>query len=59
MDKFQELMDKYYSVFEEHFPTMDFQTATDEELMQKMEQCLKENKPAEVVFNLDYDNAVY
>ena len=59
MDKFQELMDKYYSMFGEHFPTMDFQTATDEEMMQKMERCLKENKPTEVVFNLDYDNAVY
>lgn len=59
MDRFQELMDKYYATFGEHFPTMDFQTATDEEMIQKMELCLKENKPAEVVFNLDYDNAVY
>lgn len=59
MDKFQKLMDEYYEAFGEMFPTMDFQTDTEEELMQKMRFCLKENKPAEKLFNLDYEHNLY
>ena len=51
-----ELLDVYYEKFSDMFPTMCFQTATEKEMKTMVEQCIKENKPAEELFDLDYDD---
>ena len=51
-----ELLDVYYEKFNDMFPTMCFQTATEKEMKTMVEQCIKENKPAEELFDLDYDD---
>ena len=50
------LMDKYEQQFGDIFPTMCFQTDSDEELKRKIEKCLKQNESAEELFDLDYNN---
>lgn len=52
--EFQEVFEKYHDVFGEWFPTMCFQSDSDEELIERMNQCLKTGNPAEKEFNLDY-----
>lgn len=56
MKTLMELLDMYYEKFNDMFPTMCFRTATDEEMMSMIEQCIKKNKSAEELFDLDYDN---
>lgn len=51
---FAELWDEYHNTFGEWFPTMCFPNDSGEETCKKMEKCLRENKKAEVVFNLSY-----
>lgn len=55
----EEMMSKYYDQFGMHFPTMCFQTATDEEMSEMMSQCIKANRSAEDLFDLDYENNEY
>lgn len=49
------LLDAYYEKFGDMFPTMCFQTSTDKEMKAMIEQCIKEDKSAEELFDLDYD----
>lgn len=51
---FEEVFEKYHDAFDEWFPTMCFQADSDEDLIKRMEQCLKSGKPAKEEFNLDY-----
>ena len=50
------LMDEYEEMFGDVFPTMCFQLDTDEDLKQKMNQCIKKNKSAEELFGIDDSN---
>ena len=59
MDEFLELMDKYERVFGDIFPTMCFQTDSDEQLISRMQQCLDTRISAEELFNLDYEDRLY
>lgn len=56
MKTLMELLDVYYEKFNDMFPTMCFQNATEKEMKTMVEQCIKENKPAEELFDLDYDD---
>lgn len=49
------LLDEYYEKFGDMFPAMCFQTSTDKEMKVMVERCIKEDKSAEELFDLDYD----
>lgn len=53
-NKLIELLDKYADTFGDVFPTMCFQTDSDENLMERIQRCLDENVPAKKLFSLDY-----
>lgn len=55
MENLMKLLDAYYEKFGDMFPTMCFQTATDKEMKTMIERCIKEDKSAEELFDLDYD----
>lgn len=56
MKTLMELLDAYYEKFKDAFPTMCFQTDTDEELIHKIDRCIKEGRSAEELYKLDYNN---
>ena len=56
MREILKMMDLYEEKFGDIFPTMCFQTDTDEEMIDKMDQCIKAGKPAKELFGLDYSN---
>ena len=51
-----ELMKKYRKKFGKNFPTMCFLGASISEVNSMIEKCLKQGKPAEKIFGLDYTN---
>lgn len=55
-ERLMDTLDKYYSLFGDCFPTMCFQSDTNEELIQKADRCIKEERTAKDLFHLDYDN---
>ena len=55
MENLMELLDAYYEKFGDTFPTMCFQTSTDKEMKAMIERCIKDDKSAEELFDLDYD----
>lgn len=56
MEEMKKLMDKYEEIFGDIFPTMCFQTDTDEGLKRKINQCINENKSARELFDIDDSN---
>ena len=54
MSKVDDLLKKYEDVFGDMFPTMCFQDEDWDSICDKIEQCLKQNKTAKELFNLDY-----
>ncbi|MGL4253146.1 MAG: hypothetical protein ACRCR2_03685 [Fusobacteriaceae bacterium] len=54
-----ELLELYMDKFDDTFPSMCFRCATDEELNDKMKQCIEQNKKAEELFNLDFSEEIY
>ena len=56
MNELMKMMDLYEKRFGDMFPTMCFQTDTNEEMIEKMNQCIKAGKPAKEFFGLDYSN---
>lgn len=59
IEKFDAAMQEYMGKFGDYFPTMCFQTDTEEQMIERINQCVKENKTAEELFDLDYENNVY
>lgn len=50
----------YFDRFGDWFPNMSFMADSDEEIMQKMKDCLDRNTSAEELYNLSYaDNIKY
>lgn len=58
-EKFLEMWEEYHNRFGEWFPTMCFQTDTEKQTLEKMSACLKEDKRAEELYNLDYSKNLY
>ena len=56
MRDLMKMMDLYEEKFGDMFPTMCFQTDTHEEIAEKIDQCIKAEKPAKELFGLDYSN---
>lgn len=48
------LLKEYKNTFGDAFPTMCFQDESWGSICSRIEQCLKQGKPAEEVFSLDY-----
>lgn len=51
-------IDEYYEKFGEPFPTMEFQTDTTKETLEKVLKCIKSEQRAERFFNIDYGNGI-
>lgn len=51
--KLRKLLDEYWDMFGDMFPTMNFQDETKKEICERIEQCLNQNKTAEELFDLD------
>lgn len=51
-----ELLEKYRRKFGQNFPTMCFLGASISEVNAAIEKCIKQGKPAEEIFGLDYTN---
>lgn len=51
-NKLDELLEEYWNMFEDMFPTMDFQDESKEEICNRIEQCLKRSTAAEDLFDL-------
>ena len=58
-DMLMKYLDEYADVFEDQFPTMCFQTASDDEMIQMIMDCIRSNKTAEQLYQLDYENNIY
>lgn len=57
---FFEVAEKYHDKFDDYFPTMCFQSASDDELIKMMNECINKNVKAEELYNLNYaDNIQY
>jgi hypothetical protein len=57
MDK-QEALRKYEEEFGDSFPTMIIRRS-DEKTVEIIEQCIREKKTAEELFNLDYSPGIF
>lgn len=55
IEKIDKLMDAYEGKFGDMFPTMCFQMDSDEEIADKIQQCLDKNTPAEELFDIKDD----
>lgn len=53
--RLDQLIKEYWEVFEDMFPTMNFQDESKEEICNRIEQCLKQNMLAEDLFDLNND----
>lgn len=51
--RLRELLDEYWEMFNDMFPTMNFQDESKEEICNRIEQCLKQNRLAEDLFDLN------
>lgn len=52
-DRLDKLLDEYWEKFEDMFPTMNFQDETKKQICERIEQCIKQNKTARELFDLD------
>lgn len=58
-DMLMKYLDEYADVFEDQFPTMCFQTASDDEMIQLIKDCIHNQKTAEELYQLDYEKNIY
>lgn len=56
MSKIDKLLDAYWDMFEDMFPTMCYQDETEEEICDRIQQCLDKKQKAKELFELDYSN---
>ena len=56
--RFYEVFDKYCDQFGDSFPTMEHQSASTDELISMMEQCIAEDKNAAELFGVIYDGGI-
>lgn len=52
-DRLDKLLDEYWEKFEDMFPTMYFQDESKEDICERIEQCIKQDKTARELFDLD------
>lgn len=48
--RFARVMNEYYRKFEDYFPTEHFMTASESDMIDKMRECIKQNKQAKEVY---------
>lgn len=49
-------MDEYEKAFGDIFPTMEFMSASDENLINYIKECLNKNKPMYELYPIDYSD---
>ena len=59
-DLLYEKLDQYYDKFGDIFPRMEYSSLTNEEVINKINQCLKEDKPIQELMPLKApEDAIY
>lgn len=55
-EQFKKIFELYETVFEEKFPMMHYQSASQEEMVDMMRECVAQNKNASELYPIDMDN---
>lgn len=50
--RLRELLDEYWEMFNDMFPTMDFQDESKEDICKRIEQCIQKGKKAGDLFGM-------
>ncbi len=58
-DRLMSWLDEYYEEFGDQFPTMCFQTESEDEMIRLIRDCIESNNTAEELYQLDYVHNVY
>lgn len=53
---FDKAFNDYQKAFGHKFPLMEYMSADDDELCEMMLDCVEQNKPASVLYPVNYDN---